>query len=110
MGVLIRTGSGLYRFSGFDSISERLEYNPVDMGKGLLGFHLRGERVLPVFDLNRVLGMERGRKWIYFVTRDAVFLVSYDGIWRDGEGEEIDLGRVAEDLRGELDGRNGGNS
>ena len=88
-------------------IFERLDYNPFDLGKGIVGFYLRGERVLPVVDLQERLKLKRTGKRIYVVSKSVVFIFEYDSIKRES-GDEIEISRIEEEVMKEL-GADGGN-
>ena len=88
-------------------IFEKLDYNPFDLGKGIVGFYLRGERVLPVVDLQERIGLKRTGKRIYVLSKSVIFIFEYDSIKREA-GEEIDISEIEREVLKEL-GADGGN-
>ncbi len=90
------------------TIFERLDYNPFDLGKGIVGFYLKGERVLPVVDLQERLKLKRTGKRIYVVSKSVVFIFEYESIKREA-GNGIDISEIEREVLRELrvDGGNG---
>ena len=105
MGFHAWNGEHSLKLNGL--IFERLDYNPFDLGRGIVGFYLKGERVLPVVDIQERLKLRRTGKRIYMVSKNAVFIFEYDSIKRE-VGDEIDISKIEEEVLKEL-GVNGGN-
>ena len=108
MGFYARNGEYSIKLEGFEKITDELEYNPFEIGNGIVGFYLRGEHVLPVVDLHERLNIDRKDRRLYLMTGNIVFIFDYDSIESEGENV-IDVEKLEKEIIGELtgDGRNG---
>ena len=95
MDYSLRVGNLRVSLKGVERIEEDVDYNPYRL-EGILGFALRGERVVPVIDGAEVLG-RRGRKALFLFTGRSVVRLEYDEIVKEGGEvgvEEIERGAL----------------
>ena len=102
MDFVLKIGDKFVRLGRY-VIKERLEYNPFSCGN-VAGFYLRGDKILPVVDLQKALNLKRRSKRVFLVSDECVFLVEYDSLSKDLEGDEIDLEEVFKEVKKDLDG------
>jgi len=81
---------------GYEWIGNSLEYNPILQERGVIGFCLRGDRIIPVVDLQKALNIRRATKKIYIIYRDVAFVFEYEKISSDpAERKKINLADIA---------------
>ena len=95
-----------------NAVSDRLSFNPYGLEGGVVGFHLRGDSILPVVDLNDRLELDRTEKHTFVVLKSVVFRVWYsEMVLERPEGSEIDLDSLEKEVLADLgvdpDGRSG---
>ncbi len=91
-----------------DFVYENLTYNPMRVGKGIVGFYLKGEKILPVADLNEILNVEKGNSTLAIGFKGVVFLVWHRGLSIERpDSKQLDLEPVVERILSYLEGRDG---
>ena len=89
---------------GILSVQEELIFNPYDLGRGIVGFHLRGDTILPVVDLNARIGLEKTEKSKYVVLRRCVFRIWYSRMTLEKpSGTELNLDDLEREIISELE-------
>ncbi len=104
MDFVLKIGDKFIKLDGRYLIKEKIEYNPFSF-ESVAGFYLRGDRILPVIDLQKALNLKRRSKRVFLVSDKCVFLVEYDSLSRGLEGEEIDLDSIFREVEKKLNGR-----
>ena len=69
---------------GVEWMDDDLDFNPFPFGERVVGFAMRGERVVPVIDAKTL-----GKRRMYLHTGRSVVLVRYDAIERGKDGLRI---------------------
>jgi len=85
-----------------DSITPSLEYNPMPLEGGVVGFYLRGSKIMPVVDLHQRLSISRKRNKLYLICCGVAFIAEYDSLTRQPKGEELDLRSIAKEVLKDL--------
>ncbi len=104
MDFVLRIGDRFVRLDGRYLIKEKIDYNPFPFGE-IAGFYLKGSRILPVVDLQKVLNLKRGSRRVFLISDEVVFTLEYDSLSKNSSGEEIDLDSIFEEVKRKLDGR-----
>jgi hypothetical protein len=101
MAFYARNGDRSVKLEGFEKVLGSLNYNPFNVGKGIVGFYLKGDRVFPVVDLQERLNLSRKSKKLYLMSKNAVFIFEYDSIGKEGE-KELDIVEIEREVMEEL--------
>jgi len=84
----------------YEWIGNNLEYNPILQDGEMIGFCLRGDRIIPVVDLQEALNIKRAAKKIYIIYKDVAFVFEYEKISSNpSEKKKIDLVEIAKRVK-----------
>ncbi len=87
----------------YEWMGNNLEYNPILQEGEIIGFCLRGDRIIPVVDLQKALNLKRAAKRIFIVYNDVALMFEYEEISSDPSGRErIELCKITENVKKSL--------
>ncbi len=85
-----------------DSINPSIEYNPMPLEGGVVGFHLKGTKILPVVDLQERMGISKKPDKLFITCCSVVFIVEYKSMTKSPKGKSLDLPGMAREILSEL--------
>ena len=86
-----------------ESMKSSIRYNPFRWKNGVVGFYMKGDRIVPVVDLNEKLETEGGTKRVFVIMKSVVFSIGYSSLKLEKpSGEEIDLEAMSREVLEDL--------